>query len=142
MSTPEQRAHWRRLEQAATPGEWTVEVEEYGNSGSITIPAIERLLHHTEWADPEDFQRDTDNAEFIASARTAVPALLEDVERLEAKYAQLLAELREALLEIAGTPPEELWQMADDRMKYMEIQVDKKDYAAARKRLEELEERA
>ena len=94
MSTPEQRAEWRRLEQAATPGEWSTEIEEYGNSGSIVIPEIERSLHDTEWADPEDFQRDQDNANFIAASRTAVPSLLDDVERLEAE---------------AGTPSDDYW---------------------------------
>lgn len=38
----------------------------------------------------------------------------------------------------AGTPPEALWELRELRMRQVSIQVDKKDYEAARKRLEEL----
>ena len=60
------------------------------------------------------------------------------IAELNAENAALRAELRHWLEEIAGTPPEALWQMQDDRLRYVEIQIAKKDYEAARKRLEEL----
>ena len=60
------------------------------------------------------------------------------VRNARAENTALRAELRHWLEEIAGTPPEALWQMQDDRLRYVEIQIAKKDYEAARKRLEEL----
>jgi predicted RNase H-like nuclease (RuvC/YqgF family) len=71
-------------------------------------------------------------------AASVCSVVVEAVKRLNSENAALRAELREALLEIAGTPPEALWEMEEHRLDYVTIQVDKKDYEAARKRLEEL----
>lgn len=65
---------------SATPGPWTVEIEEcedHGcNCGEIHIPEIERAFHSCEWADAEDWDRDEANAEFCANAITDVPRLI------------------------------------------------------------------
>jgi len=64
---------------AATPGEWSVEMDGPSDDESpcdVIIPEINRILHSTEWADPEDFERDVANAEAICAARNALPALI------------------------------------------------------------------
>ena len=70
---------------AATPGEWTVEMDGPDDDDSpcdVVIPEINRILHSTEWADPEDFEQDVANAEAIAAAHNALPALLAEVREL------------------------------------------------------------
>lgn len=73
----------------ATKGEWTVEIEEYGNSGTVTMPEINRILHDTEWADPQDFQLDQDNAEWMAESHNAYPAIAAELRTLRARVAEL-----------------------------------------------------
>lgn len=65
--------HTKALEQAATPGPW----EAYPNRDVKGIAHIRMPLamHPTAW---------TADAEFIAHARTAVPALVAAVERVQA----------------------------------------------------------
>lgn len=58
--------------------------------------------------------------------------------RLEAENAALRAELVRWLEAFAGTPPEALFEMRHPKIPCVMVQVDKKDYEAARKRLEEL----
>lgn len=70
------------LHAAATEGNWTVEIEEYGKSGSVSIPEINRILHDTEWADPDDFEQDQANAQWIAEAHNRFPALAAELEAL------------------------------------------------------------
>ncbi len=63
----------------ATPGEWTVEMDGPDDDDSpcdVLIPEINRILHSTEWADPEDFERDVANAEAIIAAHNALPLLI------------------------------------------------------------------
>ena len=50
----------------------------------------------------------------------------------------LRTELVRWLEEIAGAPPEAMWESRYSSIKYVGIRVGKKDYEAARKRLEEL----
>lgn len=79
MTTPEKRAELRRLADAATPGPWEAESYDtdgwrgviWGDTGAEGAP---RLGADMPLAD----------AKFCAAARTAVPALLDEVERLEA----------------------------------------------------------
>lgn len=71
MSSPEQRAEWKALADAATEGPWTAAEQSHGEWFSIQSPHL-ALCTAFEPAD----------AAFIAAARTAVPALLEEVERL------------------------------------------------------------
>jgi hypothetical protein len=63
----------------ATQGPWTTDVDEYEEKvGDIAIPEINRLLHSggQEWSQPDEWDRDLANAEFIAASRTDVPRLL------------------------------------------------------------------
>ena len=72
----------------ATPGEWTVEMDGPTDEDSpcdVIIPEINRILHSTEWADPEDFERDVANAEAIALAHNALPALITELRELRAR---------------------------------------------------------
>lgn len=86
MTTQEQRAAWRELEQAATPGEWVVE----------TIPnrivSTDEKVAQNGWEEIGTYNADADAA-FIAAARAAVPALLDDVDALTAKQAEMEAAL-------------------------------------------------
>ena len=69
----------------ATLGEWTVEMDGPDDDDSpcdVVIPEINRILHSTDWADPEDFDQDVANAEAIVAARNALPALLAEVREL------------------------------------------------------------
>ena len=72
-----------RLHAAAVKQTWAVEIEEYGNSGSVTVHGLERLLHDTEWADPEDFEIDQAKAHWIAEISNAYPALAARIRELE-----------------------------------------------------------
>jgi hypothetical protein len=69
----------------ATPGEWTVDMDGPDDDDSpcdVVIPEINRILHSTEWADPEDFDQDVANAEAIVAAHNALSALLAEVRDL------------------------------------------------------------
>jgi len=70
---------------AATPGEWTVEMDGPDDDDSpcdVVIPEIHRILHSTEWADPQDFEQDVANAEAMVAAYNALPALLAELREL------------------------------------------------------------
>ena len=77
-------AELRALLAKATPGPWDVEVEEYGNSGSVCVNGLDRLLHDTDWADPEDFERDQVNAALIVALRNNAERFAELLRREEA----------------------------------------------------------
>lgn len=81
--TREERERLRRLAEAATPGPWVVRnwhdwssVIHEGASWRAVAGRIGEDL-----AEPKDGQRSLDAA-FIAAARSAVPALLDEVDRL------------------------------------------------------------
>lgn len=97
----------RKLCEAATPGPW------HANENSVPIPDV-RL----EYGWNEEFQfydgyvgkiNERADGEFIAAARTAVPQLLDTIERLKARIAELEAvivtpdDLECGMVEIAGT---------------------------------------
>jgi hypothetical protein len=65
MMTDEQLAEWQRLADAATPGPWRYRGIYVGTDAGL-VASAELPLH----------------AAFIAASRTAVPALIEEVERL------------------------------------------------------------
>lgn len=68
---------------AHTPGPWTVEIEEYEeNSGTITIPEINRILHDPEWAQEDEWELDVANARLIAAAPELLEACREALEKL------------------------------------------------------------
>lgn len=98
MSSADDRATWKALAEGAEGGPWEA-VE--GASGGWWV---ERRNTATICHIDVDYSGNPD-ADFIAAARTAVPALLADVERLEQELAKerarhelhgLLAEEREA----------------------------------------------
>jgi DNA repair exonuclease SbcCD ATPase subunit len=84
-----------QLHEAAKPGEWSVEVEEYGASGCVAIPEINRNLHDTEWADPLDFERDQSNADAIAALHNAYPSIAAEIRELRGKVEVLEAEAKQ-----------------------------------------------
>jgi hypothetical protein len=111
MTTAEQRAEWRRLEQAATPGEWFFQTgnDKNGDSCDVLVAEIEgggddeeqeyaQVLFDTHTLGDKAA---SDNWEFCAAARTAVPALLADVEELLAEREDLLPHLNSAVNEDA-----------------------------------------
>lgn len=81
--TDEQIAELERLHRLAVTQQWSVEVEEYGSSGCVTVNGLERILHDTDWADPEEFKVDQDKAHWIADISNAFPALLRRLREAE-----------------------------------------------------------
>lgn len=102
MSSETQRAEWRALAEAAPPGQWAIEsgssplmiqslgdLQDCGDYGFLPSWICNCGSHY----DGDGLeQRIKSNAEFIAAARTAVPALLDDVKQLEEMVRELLAE--------------------------------------------------
>lgn len=106
--TPEQRAELRRLCEEATEGpwEWVIEDESMLSLGTEGIVMENTVL----WCNrcdscikyvreqPERFDAwrcgmpNKINSDFIAASRTALPALLDEVERLEAEIERLKKE--------------------------------------------------
>lgn len=84
--TRAEREEGKRLREATTPGTWR---QCYGGE-PLMVGASGMLVG--------EFQHEAD-AEFVCHARTAYPAALKEIERLEAENAAL----REALLDV--TPP-------------------------------------
>jgi hypothetical protein len=82
----EERAELRRLEQAATPGPW-----EYDREGERRGPWLADLGGVRRIYPPAGVQiygtDDRPDAEFIVAARTALPRLLDALERCEALVA-------------------------------------------------------
>lgn len=74
--TPEQLAEWRSRAEAATPGPWAVHVRRIDMDGVRTEDGVSLVVDAVEY-DPD--------APFIAVAREAVPALIAEVERLQAE---------------------------------------------------------
>ncbi len=74
--TAEQLAEWHRLEQAATKGPWRKDSHsgwlEHSGAPVKGLSCSLGVIHFDE------------DADFVAAARTAVPALLSEVERLRA----------------------------------------------------------
>lgn len=71
-------ADWRALAEAATPGPWAWRVTEDRHWAEVTPPPDDR-------DGPVARSLADDDAAFIAAARDAVPALLDEVERLRAE---------------------------------------------------------
>lgn len=91
--TREQLASWRAVERAATPGPWEAG-PAYNNAGCPTSDFS--IPGHNQSATVELLAVD---AAFAVMARTAVPALLEEVSRLRAE----VADLRTAVIAVATT---------------------------------------
>lgn len=83
--TPAERARLAALLAQATPGPWSVDVDRPDEGELvITIPQIERTLHHPEWAQRSERRRDMANARLIVAAVNALPALLAACDAAEA----------------------------------------------------------
>lgn len=89
MIKPEQLAEWKRLAEEATPGPWRCECEpDYGHyvhaapgTPTFTGGDMSGTLITGEFGDSGETLGEADS-HFIAAARTAVPALVAEVERL------------------------------------------------------------
>lgn len=90
MSTEQQRAEWRELTAARTPGVWEAERMQRQYVVSATAQVVAMTYPRINAHDDEP------NAAFIAAASVAVPALLADVDRLTAERDALAAELARA----------------------------------------------
>jgi len=80
-----------------TPGPWSVHVEEDNGFQNISIKEIHRCLYDTEWADPEDFERDLANACRIAACVNACEGMDDpetEIKQLQAENARLREALR------------------------------------------------
>jgi hypothetical protein len=88
MITDEQLAQWRALVDAATPGPWSEREDSEAPAwrviwsddySGLDVARVVPWMTHVEF-----------NAAFIAAAREAVPALLDEVERLRRVETQLV----------------------------------------------------
>ena len=129
MSTQEQRAEWRELAAAATPGEWYKRDEGVWLKNELQY--VYNAIVTTDEADIAALGAEDSchaDAAFIAAARAAVPALLADVDALTQERDALAAELERVRGELATGKPQPTQRENDD--------------AAARiKRIDELYER-
>jgi hypothetical protein len=105
--TPAERAALRGLCDAATEGPWSAEAHDVGDRFPevfVRVPSQSHALVFEdarprpespawEWTHNDRTEQAKRDVAFIAAARTAVPALLDEVERLEAENATM----REAL---------------------------------------------
>jgi len=83
-----------------TPGPWSVQVEEDDGFQNISIEEIHRCLHDTEWAEPEDFERDLANARRIVACVNACEGMDDpeiEMKQLQAENARLRDLLKWAL---------------------------------------------
>lgn len=88
--TPAELAELRRIEQAATPGPWGVEYD--GPDGACVrteqpetdMPHLSKEKHVACYCFNGQLENPEADATFIAAARNALPALLDEVERLQA----------------------------------------------------------
>lgn len=96
MIPKEQLAAWRAVTDAATEGPWepAVWIETDGNEWRATGPGHDDRSHdHDSEPGCPDEQAAQCDATFIATARTAVPALLDEVERLRGERDVISAEV-------------------------------------------------
>ncbi|MEV5851459.1 hypothetical protein [Streptomyces anulatus] len=112
--TSDREREIRAREQAATPGPWESDgAEIYGTLGGVLM--VDLWVGET--LDVEDQQRSNADASFMADARTAVPELLAEVDRLRAEIAELEAARTTAAAEVTRSyrlehrrPGDTTWQ--------------------------------
>lgn len=85
MITPEQLAQWRAVCEAATPGPWVVGIT-WDYVYRWPVLRLKEMAGYSENALSEEAAHD---AEFVMAARTALPALLDEVERLTVEVERL-----------------------------------------------------
>jgi hypothetical protein len=83
--TPQQLDEIEQRANAATPGPWTTDGWEIYQGGGSSAPDLMAWAGETCRADDYDGSRN--DADFIAHARTDVPALLAEIRRLRAEVA-------------------------------------------------------
>lgn len=95
MTTQEQRAEWSALAQAATSGAWKPRISELTTDHEVTVYDADYDCTGVVAVCNSGLRYDDNepNAAFIAAARTAVPALLADVDALTAENANAKAAL-------------------------------------------------
>ncbi len=97
--TPEERAELRKLADAATPGPWRACCDHQPDSHPCRLVTTDDdgvLSDLVATTHVEDELGRKDDQRFIAGARAAVPALLDEVDRLESRqqeHLQLIAKL-------------------------------------------------
>ena len=109
MTTTNDLAAIRKLTDAATPGPWGVGngtniVRGLEVTGRGSYTCIQSVAEVTDEDDREDWDHDDfvevdpeDDAEFIAAARTLVPALCDEIEQLRAELKQARADERNTI---------------------------------------------
>lgn len=83
--TQAQLDEWRALAEKATPGPWTTERpagEVHGFARGVLIAATAPSKRNRVYADPPGGSYPAADQDLIAASRTAVPALVAEVERL------------------------------------------------------------
>lgn len=97
-TTPKQRRQWREIADAATPGPWCTDpAPRFAGAVSVVVDGVSRQVALADGqAAMFDCERGLEthevmsaNARFVAAARTAIPALLDDVTELEAEVDRL-----------------------------------------------------
>ena len=85
MLTPKQLKEIRERADKATPGEWEDETwGTYYTPEGIGLTSVGGIRYVSSW---EEFKQDKKDVEFIAHARQDIPALLDEVDRLNNKLA-------------------------------------------------------
>ena len=118
--TPERLAELGRLCAAATPGPWIAENAEVlfdgspGNAWGVESSGVEQCIRKT--VVEHDFVQKCD-AKFIAAARTALPALLDEIARLTDHNARLEQVIEHRMRSGAET----LERLAAERAKVREL---------------------
>ena len=102
MITAEQLEQWKALAEAATPGPWAI-VEN-------TVQAGDSLFVGTIFSDDTPA-----NADFIAAARTVVPALLAEVDQLRAELDEqyYMLDKIDAYIDYAAETTPERWSFEE-----------------------------
>lgn len=102
-TTRERRDEWKRLAEAATEGPWDLDMNKRWGSWKVTAPPSDG---HPDYSRKiADSLLTEADAEFIAAAREAVPALIAEVESLSVERDDLRAKLKlvgATLDEVAG----------------------------------------
>lgn len=87
------RAEWRRLAEAATPGPWDVLLPAEYHCTPLVVRRGVQVRDGGEVASTNENSGQAHDAPFLAAARKAVPALLDEVERLTRERDEARAEL-------------------------------------------------
>jgi len=114
--TPEQLQAWARLAEQATPGEWEAKTitfwDDKNNNHMEIVTRLYKVARIFGNADNLSFAKS--DAAFIAAARTAVPALCEEIERLR----KVAGEARNVLNNLRSTYNSRLSKQTHDMLDF------------------------